>query len=371
MGGDTDTEADAGADGTVGDGETGPPDDARSEAGPTITVRQARPADEASVVAFTQDTWDERETGDYLPGVFAEWVDSDGPRQRTFVADVAGRDEPETGVAGVVQAVVLDDGEAWGQGMRVNPRYRGRGVSRQLTHAGFDWARDKGATAMRIMVFSWNRAGLGAARAAGYDPTTEFRWVHPDPDPGGLEARPGVADDALRVTTDPDVAWRAWQGSDADHHLQGLTLSAEETWALSEVSRERLYAMAENDDTGAGERSDSDGVGRVIAVRGPEGARAMTYRTRTYERDGEDGTNEWAEYGVGTWADLASGRALLSAVARDAAALCVDRTRVLVPETARRVSDAAYLQVDIADEPDFVMSADLTADYRDRGHLGR
>ena len=367
MDGDTDTDTDAGTEAGTGDtqvGETAPPDDATGGADPTITVRQARPADEAAVVAFTQDTWDDRETGDYLPGVFGDWVESDGPRQRTLVADVVGRDDPETAIAGVVQSVVLDDGEAWGQGMRVNPRYRGRGVSRQLTHAGFDWARERGATTMRIMVFSWNRAGLGAARAAGYHPTTEFRWVHPDPDPEGLVARPGVADDALQVTTDADVAWRAWRGSDADRHLRGLTLSTEETWALSELTRDRLHAMAE--DGGGG-----DGLGRVIAVRGPEGARAMTYRTRTYERDGEDGPEEWAEYGVGAWADLASARALLSAVARDAAALGVDRTRVLVPETARRVSDAAYLQVDIADEPDFVMSADLTADYRDRGHLER
>ncbi len=356
MGGDTVEDGDG-----AEDGETGPPDDA----GPTITVRQARPADETAVVAFTQDTWGERETGDYLPGVFADWVDSDGPRQRTLVADVAGRDDPETAIAGVVQSVLLDDGEAWGQGMRVNPRYRGRGVSRQLTHAGFDWARERGATTMRIMVFSWNRAGLGAARAAGYEPATEFRWVHPDPDPDGLVARPGVADDALRVTTDPDVAWRAWRGGAADHHLRGLTLSTEETWALAELTRDRVHAMADGD---------GEGLGRVLAVRGPGGARAMTYRTRTYERAGDgddDAHEEWAEYGVGAWTDLASGRALLSAVARDAAALGVDRTRVLVPETARRVSDVAYLQVDIADEPDFVMSADLTADYRDRGHLGR
>jgi GNAT superfamily N-acetyltransferase len=333
------------------------------ETDPAIEIRQARPADEPAVVAFTEDTWSERGRGDYLPRVFGDWVESDGPRQRTFVADVTGREEPAEAVAGVVQTVLLADGEAWGQGMRVNPRYRGRGVSRRLTHAGFDWARERGATAVRIMVFSWNRAGLGAARSAGYAPAAEFRWVHPEPDPEGVSVRPGVADGALELTTDPGVAWAAWHDGDADDRLAGLTLSTEETWALSELTRDRLRRLAE-DDT---ER----GLGRVLAVRGPDGARAMTYRTRTYERTGEDGPTEWAEYGVGAWTDLASGRRLLSAVARDAAALGVDRTRVLVPETTRYVSDAAYLQVDIADEPDFVLSADLAADYRAQGHLRR
>lgn len=338
-------------------------DDAGADAGPTVEVRPARPEDEAAVAAFTRDTWSDRETGDYVPDVFADWVAGDGPRQRTLVADVRDRADPETAIAGLVQTVILDDGQAWAQGMRVNPRYRGLGVSRRLTHAGFDWARERGATTSRIMVFSWNRAGLGSARSMGFRPAAEFRWIHPDPDPEGLPARPGVADDDLEVRTDPDTAWTAWRGSDADRRLDGLTLSTEETWALSELTRERLHAMAED--------GGDDGLGRVLAVRGPAGARAMSYRTRTYERDGEDGPTEWAEYGVGAWADLASARTLLSAVARDAAALGVDRTRVLVPETARAVSDAAYLQVDIAEEPDFVLSADLTADYRERGPLER
>ena len=345
-------------------GETGAERGDATNPDPEVEVRQARPADEESVVAFTRNTWDDREAGDYLPRVFGDWVESDGPRQRTFVADVGGRDDPETAVAGVVQTTLLDDGEAWAQGMRVNPRYRGQGVSRLLTHAGFDWAREQGATAVRIMVFSWNRAGLGSARSSGYEPTAEFRWVHPEPSPDGLAARSGASDDSLTVTTDPGVAWRAWQGSDADERLSGLALSTAETWALSELTAGRLSEST--DDAG-------EGLGRVIAVRGPSGARAMTYRTRTYERsgdgDGDDEPETWAEYGVGAWADLAGARALLSAVARDAAALGADRTRVLVPETARAVSDAAYLQVDIANEPDFVLSADLTADYRDRGHF--
>lgn len=341
-------------------GETTGEPDRRPD--PEIEVRQARPEDEAAVVAFTENTWADRDSGDYIPSVFADWVESDGPRQHTLVADVVGEDDPETAIAGVVQTAILAEGEAWGQGMRVNPHYRGRGISRRLTHAGFDWAREQGATTMRIMVFSWNRAGLGAARSAGYAPTTEFRWVHPEPDPGGLAARPGAADADLAVTTDPDVAWTAFHDSEADHDLGGLTLSTEETWALSELTRADLRRMADEEG--------DDGLGRVLAVRGPDGARAMTYRTRTYERDGEDGPTEWAEYGVGCWDSLAAARALLSAVARDAAALGVDRTRVLVPETPRTVSDAAYLQVDIAEEPDFVLSADLTADYRADGHLG-
>jgi len=34
---------------------------------------------------------------------------------------------------------------------------------------------------------------------------------------------------------------------------------------------------------------------------------------------------------------------------------------VLVPESPRFVSDAAFRRVEVADEPDFVLGADLTA----------
>jgi GNAT superfamily N-acetyltransferase len=299
----------------------------------SIELRQVRPEDKEAVVAFTEETWADRGGSDYIPRIFDEWIAGDGDDQRTFVLDV----DDGADVAGICQGVMLGDDEAWAQGMRVNPEFRGHGVSLDLTHGVFEWAAGAGATVCRNMVFSWNIAGLGQSRAAGFAPATEFRWAHPDPDPD--------ADPDHAVTEDPDAAWRYWTDSHAREHLRGLALDAGESWALSELTRERLAWAA--DETA------------VLAVE-DDGARGMAYRTRTYDRENDEGSEEtWAEYGVGAWEHADHARSLFAAVARDAASVGADRTRVLVPETAPHVSDAAYVRAGISDEPDFVMAADL------------
>lgn len=295
-------------------------------------VRQARPADREAVVAFTTDTWPEL-GGDYIPRVFDEWVETDGPTQRTFVATVDG--EP----VGVCQGVLLSPHEGWAQGMRVHPEHRGADVSEALSEAVFAWAADRGATVCRNMVFSWNAAGLGQSRAVGFEPLCEFRWLEPEPDP---DAAPD-----LDVRSDPALAWRVFHGSDAYRELVGLGLDLEESWALCEVTTERLEAAEE-----------------TVVVADDDRARGMTYRTRTFEREADEdddrATETWAEYGVGAWDDHRTLRSLAAAVARDAAEQGAERCRMLAPETPRHVSDAAFARVDVSDEPDFVLERDLT-----------
>jgi hypothetical protein len=64
-------------------------------------IRPARPDDVEDVVAFTRDTWSDRETGDYLPDVFPQWVKGDDPGGHSLVADVDGR------AVGTLQACLL------------------------------------------------------------------------------------------------------------------------------------------------------------------------------------------------------------------------------------------------------------------------
>lgn len=350
-----------------------------------VVTRQARHVDAAAVATFTSDTWGEKH-GDYIPRVFEEWVATDGPTQRTFVATLAladarsalGGDDGDTEagdgidsdaivegdgtgaaaagapevVVGCVQCVLLSDWEAWGQGIRVASAARGLGVSERLTAAVFGWAREAGATVCRNMVFSWNVAGLGQSRSAGFGPATEFRFAMPTPDAEATPASERAAD--LTVASDvtpapapaPNAAWSFWTDSDAREHLRGLSMDAAESWACSELTRGELAAAADDD--------------RLITVR-DDGIAAMTYRSYVSEGENDDGeTVARAIYGVAAWRDVDAAAALYAAVARDAAAVGADETRVLVPETVAAVSDTAATRTAVSDDPDFVLAADLT-----------
>ena len=300
-----------------------------------LFVRQATAEDYEDVAAFTSEIWTDR-GGDYIPDVYHDWIADDGDDQRTFVVD-AGDD-----VAGILQMVVLSTHEAWAQGMRTNPDFRGEGAAALLNEAGFEWSAEQGATVARNMVFSWNDAGLGTARASGFAPGVEFRWTSPDPDPDALAA----VDHAVDVGSNPDAAWRHWQTSDGRDVLDGLALDRQETYALSELTVEDLRAASEET--------------RVITVEG-DGTTAMTFRTREYERENDDGDPvQYAEYGVATWTDVDAAGALFAAIAADAADRGADRTRVMIPESTRHVSDAASVRANPADEPKFVLACDLT-----------
>lgn len=300
-----------------------------------LTLRPARVADHDDVAAFTRDTWPERELEDYLPRTFRTWAESDDDTKRTLVADDDGH------AVGVIQGVHLTEREAWVQALRVHPDYRDRGLARRLTDAVLSWARERGAVVCRNLVFSWNVASLSLARGVGFDPTTEFRWARIEADSG--------ADPGLDVCADPEAGWTFWADSDARDHLRGLTIHPSEAWTLSELRPADLERAA--------------GAGGLIVVQGG-GTRGLAVRNRAFEADDE----RWTEYAVGAWADLDAARALVAAVAQDAATLDADRARLLVPETPRFVTDAAAARADVSGDPDFVLAADLTdPDVGDEG----
>ncbi|SDK08547.1 L-amino acid N-acyltransferase YncA [Halovenus aranensis] len=294
-------------------------------------IREATHDDYEGVAAIAAQTWD---GDDYLTDVYHDWLD--GEQRHTLVGTV-GDD-----VAGIAQIVMLSPHEAWGQGLRTAPAHRGKGISEAITYELFDWAREQGAVVSRAMVYSWNQAGLGQSRSTGYEPVTEFRWIRPEPMSGALPAS---------VSCDPDAAWGYWTGSDAAQSLSGLTLSMDESWAVQELTPALL-------DRAADETS-------VLTVADGDGTHGFAYRSRTFERETDGGEVEtWAEYGVAAWDSLDSARTVVEAIRVDAADCGADRTRVLIPETAGYVSDGAYIRANIGDEPDFVVAADLTADYR-------
>ncbi|GAB7008722.1 GNAT family N-acetyltransferase [Halorubrum trueperi] len=383
-------------------------------------VREARPADADAVAAFTRDTWGERHA-DYIPRVFPEWAASDDPDRGTFVATlppaalaesdvIAGNDavtgtdgdrtdgdtlvegdgsgvadsgEPEA-VVGCIQGVLLTEWEAWGQGIRVDPAARGFGVGTALSTAALDWARDRGATVCRNMVFSWNVMGLGQSRAVGFEPATEFRFAEPVPDARATDAAnesggaaAGATDEAAGTTgaseprsvdgPDPNAAWAFWADSDARDHLRGLALDPDESWACSELTRERLATAAAEDRLIAVAGADGEFAGFAVRTRiaGRPAANAESADDDSAESDDDETDDAEPErvavYGVSAWRDIEAAGVLYNQIAADAADVAADAVRVLIPETVEHVSDTGANRIPVAGEPDFVMSADLTA----------
>lgn len=321
------------------------------------TLRDAEVADRDDVAAFTGDTWPDQPIEDYLPGVFESWAESDDPDERTLVADVDGT------VAGVCHATTVGTEEGWIEGIRVHPDYRGAGHGRALTEALLSWCGERGATVARNLVYDWNEAGLGQSRATGFEPVTTCRWAHPDP-------AAETVDDA--VVDDPAAAWRYWTDSDARTHLRGLAVDPEQSWAFSELTRERLDAVAADE--------------RVFAVV-DDGVGGMAMRTRSVEREigaddqggdgtegedgdgtddgGDDGTEGASsetvvEYGAAAWRDPAAGEQVLDAIRADAAVRDADAIRVCLPDTARYLSDAAATGSALSDDALVVHAADVT-----------
>lgn len=90
---------------------------------PTIqpVIRPARSSDREQAFAISAQIWD---GDDYIPEVWEAWLAD--PGGQFAVATLRGR------VAGFAKLTQYGPGEWWLQGLRVDPKYRGRGVARAL-----------------------------------------------------------------------------------------------------------------------------------------------------------------------------------------------------------------------------------------------
>jgi ribosomal protein S18 acetylase RimI-like enzyme len=116
---------------------------------PDLEVRPARPEDRDAVLAFCQQTWD---WGDYIEHVWDEWLSS--PQCTLFVATLDGQP------VGITNVRMLNDTEAWFEGMRVDPVFRQHGIGTALSHAQFAEATRRGATTIRLITEATNSASI-------------------------------------------------------------------------------------------------------------------------------------------------------------------------------------------------------------------
>ena len=87
-----------------------------------LRMRDARPSDKRAVFAFTRKTWGGY--GDFIPKVWGLWI---GDRRGRFL--VAELDGVAVGIAKITD---FGNGEIWLEGLRVDPRHRGKGIARAI-----------------------------------------------------------------------------------------------------------------------------------------------------------------------------------------------------------------------------------------------
>jgi GNAT superfamily N-acetyltransferase len=141
----------------------------------TLQVRRAQPEDRDGVLAFCERTL---EWGHSIGDVWDAWLaDRAGP---LLVAEVDG--EP----AGVGKVTMLSRAEAWLEGLRVNPAFRGSGVAQAMYHAAESEARRRGARVTRYGTPSWNMAIHALSERFGYRRVACFIEYAAPAEPGEL-----------------------------------------------------------------------------------------------------------------------------------------------------------------------------------------
>ncbi len=143
-----------------------------------VRIRKAKDSDKETVLEFCQNTW---EWGDYISQVWDHWIQD--TKGRLFVGLLNERP------VGICRVLLAKPGEAWFEGLRVDPQYREQGIATLLNHECFSFAKQAGAKIGRSCIISINKIAQSFAQKLGFRPVTEF--VHLECEPHYFE---GIGD---------------------------------------------------------------------------------------------------------------------------------------------------------------------------------
>lgn len=116
---------------------------------PGFQVRDVRDSDRAEVLAMTANTW---AFGDYIKWVFDDWLRDE---QGRFIA----AEHIESGkLAAIDKMTFLSPEEAWFEGLRIAPEFRGRGLASRLQTYMIEQVRQAGVRTVRLLTSASNYA---------------------------------------------------------------------------------------------------------------------------------------------------------------------------------------------------------------------
>jgi GNAT superfamily N-acetyltransferase len=134
---------------------------------PKPIIRPARPDDREEAFAISAQIWDGE---DYVPDVWERWL---ADRRGEFVvATLRGR------VAGFSKLTEHGPREWWLEGLRVDPKYRGRGIARALHEYLIARAGSEGPAMLRYATGGDNLASRHLGESSGFRLVGAYSRVH-------------------------------------------------------------------------------------------------------------------------------------------------------------------------------------------------
>ncbi len=124
------------------------------------------------MLEITAHTWDD---GDYIPEVWDDWLAD--PRGEFTVAEMDGL------VVALAKLTLLDPGEFWMEGLRVDPNYRQHGVGHAMHEYQLALIRRLDGQIVRYATGANNTASHKIAARHGFRLIAAYRELRADADP--------------------------------------------------------------------------------------------------------------------------------------------------------------------------------------------
>jgi GNAT superfamily N-acetyltransferase len=254
-----------------------------------LVVRRARPDDRDAVLAFASRTWDD---WDYIPHAWPRWLDD--PEGVMLVAT-----RPDGTPVAIVRVAVPAPGEAWLEGIRVDPQVRGMDVATDLQVAELHWAAASGARVIRYATSARNEGSHRLGARGGFEHIASLlsTWYAPDGmDSGHGEDEtsgflPEVQADARRrrralleasassgriaALEDGSSLWSAVSGDPSFNAAQRLY--EPRPWALEELTESKFLDHVRADEVLVHRNDDGLAVALLVADVAPAEDAALRF----------------------------------------------------------------------------------------------
>ncbi len=188
-----------------------------------LLCRPALPADKDQALAFLRWTW---EGEDYLPQVWDDWLAD--PAGLFVAAELRGR------VVGLGRLTDLGEGEAWLEGLRVDPELQGRGIASRIHDFLLERWRSSPSTVVRLATASTREAVHRLCKRTGFEKVANLVDVSAHAAPGGHRYSALASGEAA-------APFQRWEETHLGRALGGLL---ELHWQWARLSPRRLSGLA-------------------------------------------------------------------------------------------------------------------------------